>query len=113
MAHIYFAIVRGVEMDGTFATVSGDKVNLAGDVEEFCTALKASRSRLRDVEPGDMTVFRPWASKPSVAVWTAALANGDESCDPAAILSNLVRDKKCAYFIVRIPASPPVAALGA
>ena len=111
MAHIYIALEQGGALVGDFDLV--DRVDLTADVRALKERIKASRSRLRSVDPDNMTVLRPWAAKPMVAVWTAALANGDASCDPAATLSTLVRDKECAYFIVRIAAPPLAAAAGA
>ena len=111
MARIYFAVVQDGVLVGTFTTVAG--VNFSGDAEEFAAHLKASRSRLRDVELGDMTVIGPWGTKPTVASWKAKLADGDAALDPAATLGTLIGDKERAYFIVHIPAAPPAAAAGA
>ena len=44
-------------MDGNFATVCGDKINLAGDVEEFCRALKDWSPGLAGVELRHMAVL--------------------------------------------------------
>ena len=111
MPHIYCAVYQGGALVGDFDLVEG--VDFAGNMRALKQRIKSSRSRLRDVEFGDMTVFGPWAAKPKVAVWTAALADGDEARDPAATLGDLIGDKQCAYFIVRITAPPPAAAAGA
>ena len=111
MARILVAVVRGVKMDGTFVTICGDIVNLAGDVEEFCRALKDWSPGLAGVELRHIMVFGPWAEQPRVA--DVADLVGKEPRRAAAILGDVIGDKKCAYFIARIPASPPAAASGA
>ena len=112
MARIYFAVVQDGVLVGDFDAVDG--VDLAGDVRTLKQRFQASRSRLRDVELGDMTVFGPWGAKPTVASWKAKLADGDAALDPAAAISTLIVDMECAYLIVSITAPPPaVTAAGA
>ena len=111
MARILVAVVRGVKMDGTFVTICGDIVNLAGDVEEFCRALKDWSPGLAGVELRHIMVFGPWAEQPRVA--DVADLVGKEPRRAAAILGDVIGDKKYAYFIARILESPPVAASGA
>ena len=99
-------------MDGTFATIPGDKVNLAGDIEELCSALKEHWSAdVAGVELWHMTVFGPFWAKPLLTE-VASLVK-EEPCDPAATLSTLVDGKERAYFIVRITAPLPATAAGA
>ena len=112
MARILVAVLIGVEMDGTFATIPDDKVNFAGDIEELCSALKASRSRLRGVELGDMTVFGPWWAFDDIPADVKEATKG-RGRDPAATLSTLVDGKERAYFIVRITAPLAATAAGA
>ena len=71
-----------------------------GDVLAFKGRIKASRSRLREVELRNMTVLGPWATKPLVTDIAPFL--DVEPCDPATILSDLIGDKQRAYFLVRI-----------
>ena len=111
MPPVYCAVYQGGALVGDFDLVEG--VDFAGSVRALKERIRASRLRLRDVELGDMTVFGPWAAKPLVAMWTAALADEDASRDPAATLGALVGDKQCAYFLVRITAPPPASAAGA
>ena len=111
MTHIYIVLEQGGELVGDFDLV--DRVDLTADVRALKERIKASRSRLRNVDLGDMTVFGVWAAKPLRAVWTAALKEGDAALDPAATLGALIGDKECAYFIVRITAPPLAAAAGA
>ena len=71
MTHIYFAVEQDGVLVGDFARVT--TFDLAGDVDALKQRLKASRSRLRDIEHGDMTIFGVWGAKPTIAVWTAKL----------------------------------------
>ena len=73
--------------------------------------LKASRSRLRDVDLGDMTVFGVWASAAAV-VQDVGDATKCRRCDPADTLGALIGSMERAYFIVRIAVPPPAAAAG-
>ena len=114
MARILVAFVRGVEMDGTFATVSGDKVNLTGDVKDFCRALKDWSPGLAGVELRQITVFGPWvAAPPKLAIWTAKLADADAALAANVVLSTLIGATGDYFFIARITAPIPAAAAGA
>jgi len=108
MPHIYCAVYQGGEVVGDFARVAD--VDLSGDVDALKERVKASRSRLHDVDLCDMTFFGPWEAKPSEALMRAALASVDASCDPAANLGALIGDKERAYFIVRVTKPPPASA---
>ena len=97
---IFVAVVRDGVIEGDFALVAD--VDPLGDVDALKQRIKASRSRLRDVELGDMTVFGVWGEQPRLA--DAARLMGEEPCRTAAILSDLVGGLECAFFIVRISA---------
>ena len=112
MPPVYCAVYQGGALVGDFDLVEG--VDCAGSVRALKERFKVVRgAELAGVEPWHMTIFGPWAAKPLVAMWTAALADEDASRDPAATLGALVGDKQCAYFLVRITAPPPAAAAGA
>ena len=99
-------------MVGDFSCVAD--VYLSGDMEDLKQRLKASRSRLRNVELDDMTVFGPWATAPPKLVdWAAKLADADAALAPNEALSSLVDTTGDYFFIVRITAPPPAAAAGA
>ena len=110
MARIYFAVVQGGVLVGDFARVAD--VDLAGDVDALKQRVKVMRgAELAGIEPWHMTVIGPWEAKPHVA--DVARFVGEEPCDPTAILRDLIGDKKCVFFIVRIPTPPSVTAAGA
>ena len=111
MTRIYFAVELAGALVGDFALVAD--ADLLGDVDALKQRIKASRSRLRDVELGDMTVFGVWGAKPTVAVWKTKLLDGDAALDPADTLGTLIGDMERAYIIVHITAPPPAAATGA
>jgi len=109
MARIVVAVVRGGELDGSFATLTG-VVDLAWDVETFAARVKESRGAyLAGIEPWQMTVFGPWTRRPRSAEWTARLADVDGALDPADVLEPLLVGMERAFFLVRIT-TPPVAA---
>ena len=110
MEHIYAAVVRGGVMEGDFDIIEG--VGIARDVRTFKERIKASRSRLRDVELGDMTIFGPWATADEVPEDMKEATKG-RGCDPATILRDLVGTMERAYFLVRMTAPPSAAAAGA
>ena len=112
MARIYFAVVQDDVLVGDFDAVDG--IDLAGDVRVLKQRLKASRSRLRDVELGDMTVWGPWAEQPPKAAdWKKKLTEDDAALAPNVALSSLIGATGDYFFIVRITAPPPATAAGA
>jgi hypothetical protein len=107
MARIVVAVVRGGELDGSFATLTG-VVDLAWDVETFAARVKESRGAyLAGIEPWQMTVFGPWADQPRVA--EVPLRMREEPCRAADLLGTLVGGMESAFFLVRIT-TPHVAA---
>ena len=109
MPIIYVGVVREGELVGDFAPVDFD---IVGNVDALKEHLKASRSRLRGVELGDMTVFGPWWAFDDIPADVKDATKG-RGRDPAATLSTLVDGKERAYFIVRITAPLPATAAGA
>jgi hypothetical protein len=103
---ILVAIVRGGELEGSFASVTD--VDLAGDVEAFVARIKGWSISLADIESRHMTVFGPWASASAVPVDMGDATSG-RGLDPADIIEPLVVGMARAYFLVRIT-TPPVAA---
>ena len=106
---IFVAVVRDGVIEGDFALVAD--VDPLGDVDALKQRIKASRSRLRDVELGDMTVFGAWATASEVPEDTTEATKG-RRCDPAATLGDLIGGMERAYFLARITA-PSSAAAGA
>ena len=112
MAHIYVAVAQGGVLVGDFARVTD--FESAGNVEALKERIKASRSRLRGVELGDMTVFGPWvAVPPKLAIWTAKLAEVDAALAVNVMLPTLIGVTGDYFLIVRITAPFPAAAAGA
>jgi len=106
MPHIYCAVYQGGEVVGDFARVAD--VDLSGDVDALKERVKASRSRLHDVDLCDMTFFGPWEFDEIPVDLNDALKR--RGCDPAANLGALIGDKERAYFIVRVTKPPPASA---
>ena len=111
MARIYFAVVQDGVLVGDFDAVDG--VDLAGDVRTLKQRFQASRSRLRDVELGDMTVFGPWATADEVPEDMKEATKG-RGLAPNLALSSLFSATGDYFFIVHITAPlPAVTAAGA
>jgi hypothetical protein len=94
-------------------------VNDTGDVEAFVDRVKESRSRLRDIDLGDMTVFGPWTKADEVPMDVREATSG-RGRDPGDKLGDLVdgtgkkvADMERAYFLVRITAASPATAAAA
>ena len=86
-------------------------VDLAADVRALKQRLKASRSRVRDVELGDMTIFGAWVSVAAVPE-DAGDATRDRRLAPNIVLSSLIGATGDYFFVVSIPAAPPASAAG-
>ena len=109
MTRIYFAVEQDGRLVGDFARVAD--FDLAGDVDDLKQRLKAWSADLAGIEPRHMTVFGPRAEKPRIT--DVARLMGEEPCDPTIVLGDLIGDKECTFFIVRVTAPPPAAAAGA
>ena len=111
MLRILVAVKQDGVLVGDFDSVEG--VDLTADVRALKQRLKESRSRLRDVELSDMTVFGPWAAMPRRTEIARLVGEGEEPCDPAATLGDLISGMKRAYFLARITALSSAAVAGA
>ena len=107
---IYCAVEQDGALVGDFALVAD--VDLLGDVDALKQCIKEPRSRLRDVELGDMTVFGVW---PSAAAVPEAVGNATKGrgLAPNVKLSSLISATGDYFSIVLITAPPPAAAAGA